>query len=328
MSTLRRPLIPKEFYYPSTIGSIFLLVYAFALFVVPGLVARSILLTSLPLPLDIILMIPLIWLAGQGALLIGWIGHEGAAHFALHRNKLVSLLVGIFAASALPSYLELGFAISHINHHRFTNQASDPDCPIFGKFQNIWSRLFLARLYADRIYIKNIFLMAFNRPLPYSYSFPYKGRALVALTWINIGFSLLWIAFYTAVFIYDPLTGLVAIALPMLTAHLIYSLQPYLEHTGTEVGIGRDARSRTAFLFTILYCGNNYHLEHHLYPGVPCYRLPSVHRLLQAQGFYDRAGSFIEPSIFGVYAQSTFLSYPEPGKEDSEDNPMIPVSAA
>jgi fatty acid desaturase len=38
-------------------------------------------------------------------------------------------------------------------------------------------------------------------------------------------------------------------------------------------------------------CNLNYHLEHHLFPAVPWYNLPHVHRLLQED--YRAAGSFI-----------------------------------
>ena len=33
--------------------------------------------------------------------------------------------------------------------------------------------------------------------------------------------------------------------------------------------------------------GGNHHLEHHLYPAVPQWRLPALHRWLVAQGHYD-----------------------------------------
>ena len=33
----------------------------------------------------------------------------------------------------------------------------------------------------------------------------------------------------------------------------------------------------------------NYHLEHHLYPAVPHYRLPALHRLLAAKGALEGA---------------------------------------
>jgi len=33
----------------------------------------------------------------------------------------------------------------------------------------------------------------------------------------------------------------------------------------------------------------NYHLEHHLYPAVPHYHLPRLHRLLRAKGVLEGA---------------------------------------
>lgn len=324
--TLKRLPIPPKLYRPSVIGSISYIIYTLALYAVPALLARTVLLTPLPLPLAGLVMLPLIWLAGQGMLLFAWLGHEGF-HLSLHRNKFVSALTGVFFASALPTYFETGSAISHWNHHRFTNQASDPDCQIFQQFQSFWSRLLLARVVANFKYFTNTLKMAFNRPLPYSYKFPFKSRSVIVLAWANIAFSLLWLAFYTAVTIYDPVTGLVSIVLPATVMYFISGLQPYLEHTGTEVGLGRDAKTQTSPIFTLLYFGNNYHLEHHLYPGVPCYRLPTVHRLLKEQGFYDRAGSgaFIESTVLNPYVQAISATYPQPGSQDSASDPMVPA---
>jgi fatty acid desaturase len=36
----------------------------------------------------------------------------------------------------------------------------------------------------------------------------------------------------------------------------------------------------------------NYHLEHHLLPGVPCYRLPGFRVLLKEKGLLDEVPSF------------------------------------
>ena len=52
---------------------------------------------------------------------------------------------------------------------------------------------------------------------------------------------------------------------------------------------------------TAVYFGANYHLEHHLYPGVPCYRLHKVHKLLEDSGIYEQVNAPIEPSFFGSY---------------------------
>ena len=36
----------------------------------------------------------------------------------------------------------------------------------------------------------------------------------------------------------------------------------------------------------------NYHLEHHLLPGVPCYRLPQFRKLLKRKGLLDKVPTF------------------------------------
>jgi fatty acid desaturase len=40
----------------------------------------------------------------------------------------------------------------------------------------------------------------------------------------------------------------------------------------------------------------NYHLEHHIHAGIPCYRLKDFHRFLRARGFYDETHF---PSSYG-----------------------------
>lgn len=322
VASKRYPL-PVNYFKPSAISSTLLIFYAFGLAILPGLLTRHILDLDLSLPFTILAIVPLSLLSAQGMLLVGWVGHEGSAHLSLYRNKWVSMLTGLFVASALPSYLELGFAVSHLNHHRFTNQASDPDSPIFGAQNGLAYKLFIARLIADFCYFKNVLLMAFNRPLPYHYPFPFKGSALFFLAWANLLISMLWLILYGWIIIKEPMTALVCLALPFTIMFVNSSLQPYLEHVGTKVGLGIDARSRTSPLLTLLYAGNNYHLEHHLYPGVPCYRLPAVHCLLVDVGFYETVDAFIEPSLVGVYATALHGDYPDPDQKDSRFNPLV-----
>jgi len=67
------------------------------------------------------------------------------------------------------------------------------------------------------------------------------------------------------------------------------------EHFAIENGhpFYRQTRSiRTSWVERLLYLPNNgtYHLEHHMYPSVPFYRLPQLHALLMKQpGFRSRA---------------------------------------
>jgi beta-carotene hydroxylase len=320
--SITRPCISSELYQPSLIGSFSFIAYTVFLCVVPALLARSILIMSMPMFLTISLITPLVWLTAQGMLLLAWVGHEGF-HLSLHRNKLLSALIGILFSSALPTYFEVGAAISHWNHHRYTNQSSDPDCKIFRPFQSFWQRLFFARVVANITYLSNTLKMAFSQPLDYTYKFHFKDQEVVFLAWVNIIFSIVWMVLYVSITIQDPQTGIFTIILPTVILFLLSSLQPYLEHGGTSVGIGNDANSHISMLFTLLYFGNNYHLEHHLYPGVPCYRLPLVHQMLRDQGFYHQeADDRIKSGYIEAYKQAVLSPYPTTDWKDSSFNPM------
>jgi len=65
----------------------------------------------------------------------------------------------------------------------------------------------------------------------------------------------------------------------------------------------RQTRSiRTSWLEKLLYLPNNgtYHLEHHMYPSVPFYRLPKLHALLMEQpGF--RSGAQLTSHLTGLF---------------------------
>jgi fatty acid desaturase len=90
-------------------------------------------------------------------------------------------------------------------------------------------------------------------------------------------------------------------------------VRPYIEHAGTGVGLFQDARTYSSPLMTALFAGNNYHLEHHLYPSIPCYRLPALHRHLEAAGYYAAAPVAVEPTLRGALAHiRARWRYPEP----------------
>ena len=81
--------------------------------------------------------------------------------------------------------------------------------------------------------------------------------------------------------------------IPMLVAAVLGNVRGWAEHTMTP----RDhplTQTRTVTsnrLVSLLMCNLNYHLEHHLYPGVPWYHLPKVHRLIRED--LEREGSVV-----------------------------------
>jgi fatty acid desaturase len=225
-------------------------------------------------------------------------------HLSLTRNRYVSAILGIFFSSMVINFMEIGFAIGHWDHHRYTNQPLDPDCELFARYRGFWRRLLLARFRSNRQYHSITLRTAAGRPLPRGYTLPFSAATVRSLAIFNLLSSLLWLTAYIAITVYEPLTGLVSIALPHVSSLLYTGLRPYLEHAGTDPGMFTNARTRTAPFFTVLYFFNNYHLEHHLYPSVPCYRLPSVHRWLKEGGYFEAHHAHIESGVLAAYAHA------------------------
>ena len=321
-SRVRRPSIPSSMYRPSLGGTFAFLGYAVLLFVIPATLLRLIVTVVDSLLLRIVLMAPLILLAGFGLNLMGFVGHEGM-HLSLFRNKYASAITGLFFASAVTTYYELGFAMQHWNHHRYTNQASDYDITMVAHLKTWWQRLLFARGIYNWAYFKTTLRTALGQPNPFPYKMPFREETLRGLALLNFAFSLMWIALYVTISIVDPLVGIFSILLPMASILLISSCQPFIDHAGTGDDIFRNAWSRTSPLMTALYFGANYHLEHHLYPGVPCYRLGRIHRLLKSNGAYQRESPPIESRFFGAYRK---LAAPyEPGT-DRDFDPLVKAS--
>ena len=313
------PPLPRSMYHPATLGGAAFVLYALALYLVPCWAAVAIAQADLPgpWPWRLLALVPL-WLIGQQGLhLLGWVGHEGF-HLALHRNKYVSGVMGVLASSLVLSFAQVGVAVTHWVHHRYTNQAADPDTRIFGRHQTLLRRLLFGRLAANRVFMANLLRVACNRPLGVANLGPFRPVHLRALAWLNIAALLVFTAGYVALAVCSPLAALVGVVIPHVLGILLSGPRPYLEHAATGQGVFHDARTYCSPVMTVLFAGNNFHLEHHLYPSVPCYRLPAVHRRLRAAGYYDRAGVAIEPRFWGALAHARARSRYPTGSQDGD----------
>lgn len=308
-----RPALPADFYQPEPAWVVAYFAYSFTLYFGCGYLSYMAATSSWPLLLKIPVVAIMALLANNGIHLLGWLAHDGI-HLSIVRNRIANVLLGGFAGSVL-FFPAVGLGIEHWPHHRFTNEKGDPDTILQAKSQTFWRRFFLARIMANRQYLKNAVAVLFKKPMHSTYRMPFSDKELSLLAAAGFGFMALWLTFYTAVGIHNLQYLLYAFVLPYLLLVPVTGLRIYIEHAGTKPGEFKDARSYTSLFYTILLFGNNYHLEHHLYPKVPGYKLPKVHKKLAAEGYYDR---FESPIVRGVIAPLRYTTkryaYPDSGR--------------
>jgi len=319
-----RPALPSSFYEPSAARGAAFVLFAVGLFAGAGILAALVAGSAAPAWLRAVALPVLVLAAAHGAHLVGFVGHEGI-HLTLHPSKKASVLLGTFF-SAMTPFSAVGFGVSHWAHHRFTNQASDPDARLYSRFRTVWSRLLFARAAANRLHFGNLAALVLGKPLAPGYKLPFSRREQRALALVNVACHAFWLTVYGALAAVRPEMVLVGIVVPLAVALPLSGLRGYVEHGGTGVGLFRDARSWTAPVYALLFLGNNFHLEHHLYPSVPCWRLPAVHRWLRARGHLMEWGRAVDDSALGPLAHVTRRTqYPAPFALDLRDEPA-PVS--
>jgi len=235
----------------------------------------------------------------QHALFI--LAHE-AAHYRLLRNRalndLVGRTIGMAGAISMCTY-----RVIHRLHHNHLYSDEDPDTAIHGGYPRGTAYLW-KKLAQDAIGWNawKTFAYFFGAPAinddtqraarPLDDTSPELRRAARIDRWFVVAFQLALPLFCTAAGGWRGLAQYAALWLvPMLSV-----LQPILRLRAIcEHGAVRDfsspltaARSNRASGGIVNALGRallfphhvNYHLEHHLYPAVPHYRLPHLHRLL------------------------------------------------
>lgn len=245
---------------------------------------------------------------GQHGLFI--LSHE-AAHYRLFANRalndFVGRLVGMSGGVSMCTY-----RVVHRLHHNDLYGTEDPDTAIHGGYPR-GRRYLLAKLLRDLLGLnawKN-YAYFFGAPAlndetrrtirPLDDTSPQLRGAARRDRWWVAAFHL---AAPLAAWALGGATGLlqylVLWLVPLLTVlQPILRLRAVLEHGGVQDLSSPLTAARTNRTWgsapnllarTVLFPHHvNYHLEHHLYPAVPHYRLPRLHALLQAKGALQQA---------------------------------------
>ncbi|RDS82295.1 hypothetical protein DWU98_09730 [Dyella monticola] len=302
--TIVKPIIPENFYRPSAWQTLLYVVYGLSLSLIPCYMIGLLFETSIPMVLKIVLSLPCMVVAGYGGFMLAVAGHEGF-HFTLHPNRHVSGALGVMISSLVPGAFAVGFFASHWEHHRYTNQPSDPDCKTFSRFRTFFQRLFFARLAANRNYLRYTLAMAAGRDLGFKYKPPFSRSEMQMFALFNVGCQIVVVTCFAVLAWAHTYVFLQYVAVPMVGIIFIGGLSPYQMHAGTGLGLGYDSRTNSSAFWTLLQAGSNYHNEHHLYPRVPCWRLPQVHRILLREDFYKGGDMCLEPRFWAAFMQAS-----------------------
>ena len=210
--------------------------------------------------------------------------HEGI-HGNLFRNKradrAIAFLMGIPSLSSSTTY-----RIIHLQHHRYNRTEKDPN-----ELMNVSENKRLLSIVFYLALLGGLQLMIMVSPfVGWKYADKQTKRAII-LEYLFI------VGFFAALFFWASQSGYLNHlwrfwGIPVLIAALMGNVRSWAEHLLTIPGHPLT-QSRTVTsnkLFSFLLTNSNYHLEHHLVPGMPWYNLPKLHSLMQED--YLKAGAF------------------------------------
>jgi fatty acid desaturase len=248
----------------------------------------------------VLYVLTVMWIgARQHALVI--LMHDGA-HYRLFRGKRINDCISeLFLAWPVFATTH-GYRATHFSHHRYINTADDPDWMrkqnAEWQFPKNWAEL-AKMLLRDLLGLNTRQLLAEVADVSQTDKQATGSLATYTLTRVIYYLSILGLFLY-----YGGIVGLVLFwAVPLLTwFKVIYRIRSIAEHFGIDERAYALSRTTIPTLLESLFIAPknvNFHLEHHLYPSVPFYRLPQLHRLLMRHTDYQRH-AHITQTYWGV----------------------------
>lgn len=214
------------------------------------------------------------------------LSHE-SSHNLFTRNPKIDRWIG-FVCGIPILFSAMGYRIMHPIHHKRLRTEEDPD-----DIENATKDPTLLRWVYIAVFFVSVYLYLIMVPTNAFRNGSRSDRISVILEFFAMAgiVALGWILLPVQWMIEGWL-------LPLIVAGQIANIRGIAEHgmttSGNEMTDTRTVATHPALSF--LMCNINFHIEHHLYPGVPWYNLPKVHRLLEEE--YVRAGSSVYRSYW------------------------------
>ncbi len=220
--------------------------------------------------------------------------HE-AAHGLMHPNRAINNAVGQWL-TGVPVGTDLhAYRTYHLTHHRYTQQPEDPDLSLSAPFPT-------SRASLMRKVLRDLTGLTFLKQRGGQLLMALKGFGPAAkdqnvfvgkvfARFLAAQIVLLGLSFATGIGALPYLIWLIALA---TTFQLFLRIRNIAEHACTSTGSHdpfTHARTTHANLLeraSVAPYWVNFHSEHHLFMGVPCYNLPAAHKALIAGGHAER----------------------------------------
>jgi len=231
------------------------------------------------------------WLYGTIYAFSGAYDHESRHRSLFKQRWLNDLFQYIF--SFMTHFEPVRWRWSHTLHHSYTLHTKEPldfeiqvDRPskLFKYYMSFIP--FGSLLWIHKSYLADTFKCALGiTPVVIEQCVPKKHRRNVFLS--SRIHMLIWATIIVKSIVYQTILPILFILLPFFYGNTFFALCGLTQHAGLAFNV-KDHRinSRTVILNPILswlYVKLEYHIEHHMFPGVPWYNLPNLHELIKDQ---------------------------------------------
>lgn len=223
--------------------------------------------------------------------------HDGAHRLLYQKSKTNDFICQFFCAAPL-FFSMFSYRKLHFKHHKVPLAEDDPDISLIGGYP-VSKRSFARKLLRDLTgfsyfkFIRYFIHMARKKKTENDSASIRKTPAIRPTMPVSVlVFSILLMNGLIFSFLFamgHPWYYFFFWFLPTATAlQFLLRIRGVAEHAGFTVHEDQRFNSRTVKKSwqTLLFAPHNanYHLEHHIYPGIPCFRLPQVHKLMLSKG--------------------------------------------
>lgn len=243
-------------------------------------------------PNPVILALALLLLGGR-QLGFGVLVHE-CGHRSLFRTPLLNDRVGDWLLAPPTMNDRVAYMRGHVGHHRLAGTETDPDLPNYRDYPISRARFRrkLARDLSGRTGMRTLAGIA-GALSRYETAPPERRAAL------RRGLLMQLVLLGGMTLAGSPWLYLLWIGAFVFTNPLVSRLRQIAEHAAVPDRLDPDPRRNTRTVLggpfaRLLVCPHqiNYHLEHHLLPSAPIYRLEAMHARLRENGSYRDIPTF------------------------------------